>query len=66
MGVTEKNVSMEVVYAGIKTIVPAMSTYPDSNPEMFCNHARENRFMECCIGCINKDCRNYGRKVTNQ
>lgn len=49
-----------------KTIIkiPSLNTTVDSNPEMFCNLAREDPNRDVCSTCDKKDCKHHGKSYT--
>lgn len=46
----------------IFSIVPEMSTFPNSNPDMYCNYAREDPTKNRCLYCT-EECRHQGKKT---
>lgn len=42
------------------TLVPKISTFPDTNPNMFCNLAREDPSKDVCSKCTDDKCIHRG------
>lgn len=45
------------------SIVPPLSTSVDSNPDGYCNFAREEPLVEKCLYCRKEDCKHSGKQT---
>lgn len=47
------------------TVVPPLGTMVDSNPQMYCNFAREEPNENRCLNCKESNCKHCGETKDN-
>ena len=47
----------------ISIIPPLNDNYVNSNPNYYCNYAREDPLIERCLYCNEKECKHHGKQT---